>query len=542
MKYNIINGSAESPQTKGLRPIEGKKYATNGVKIRNYGGKNTQLKGQKEATILSEGVKMGNYQQGVLPQEWLYNPVVYSQVSGDFSLLQQRILGGVLSMLQDRILYTINEKEQNKRFPSLFSDEEMGEVIELDIDPDTLGITPDHYGDLNDALRGLARLTMGFPKYAKGCVTYVVAPLFARIEMPRGEIRRTGRVHVYILRKNAEDFFSLAHGYTVHLARITQLAKKKRTPRIYIFLSSFRDIGHKEVDYQSFCKFLGIDEETAHADLMVRLDELVKLHRQEVRDNIEPKRRRGITPEERRERLEKWENPFRKYNKVRSQIIDPTKQELDTFMQRGEIDFSFNYEAVYKGGSRRGNPTHIRFVIVKGPLALERDEVILRRRRTFKFVNTMCQWCADLKAADLQRLCDSLPDVMLQDFMDYGYKDVRQLVERQQPDDVAAYTLAMLRQWIAANLPEYQCRHWAQVWQQCHQDLLRQTTNEQSRSIVGNVRFESYDAVKHTLLLQLPDHAAYEFLEQSTVLTIIKPTLTRHFGRDVRLSYRLRER
>ena len=167
---------------------------------------------------------MGNYQQGVLPQEWLYNPVVYSQVSGDFSLLQQRILGGVLSMLQDRILYTINEKEQNKRFPSLFSDEEMGEVIELDIDPDTLGITPDHYGDLSDALRGLARLTMGFPKYAKGCVTYVVAPLFARIEMPRGEIRRTGRVHVYILRKNAEDFFSLAHGYTVHLARITQLA------------------------------------------------------------------------------------------------------------------------------------------------------------------------------------------------------------------------------------------------------------------------------------------------------------------------------
>ena len=84
MKYNIINGSAESPQTKDLRPIEGEKHATNGVKIRNYGGKNTQLKGQKEATILNEGVKMGNYQQGVLPQEWLYNPVVYSQVSGDF--------------------------------------------------------------------------------------------------------------------------------------------------------------------------------------------------------------------------------------------------------------------------------------------------------------------------------------------------------------------------------------------------------------------------------------------------------------------------
>jgi hypothetical protein len=128
---------------------------------------------------------------------------------------------------------------------------------------------------------------------------------------------------------------------------------------------------------------------------------------------------------------------------------------------------------------------------------------------------------------------------MLQDFMDYGYKDVRQLVEREQPDDVAAYTLAMLRQWIAANLPEYQCRHWAQVWQQCHQDLLSQTTNEQSRSIVGNIRFESYDADKHTLLLQLPDQPAYEFLEQPTVLTIIKPALIRHFGHAVKLSYRM---
>ena len=566
MEYNNINGSAECPQTKDLHRIEGQKHATDGVKTGNCEGKSAQPKGQKGATSQGEGVKMGNYlhgqnaqgtmqegdkptqsatvlaryDQGMLPQEWLYNPVVYSQVSGDFSLLQQRILGGVLSMLQDRILYTINEKEQNKRFPSLFSDEEMGEVIEFDIDPDTLGITPDHYGDLDDALRGLARLTMGFPKYIKGQVSYVIAPLFARIEMPRGEIRRTGRVHVYILRKNAEDFFSLAHGYTVHLARITQLAKKKRTPRIYIFLSSFRDIGHKEIDYPAFCKFLGIDEETARADLTVRLDELVKLHRQEERDNIEPRKRHGITSEERRRRIEKWDNPFRKFTKVRSQIIDPTKQELDTFMQRGKIDFSFQYEALYKGGSRRGNPTHIRFVIVKGPLALERDEAMQRRRRTFKFVTTMSKWSADLQAADLQQLCDPLPDVMLPDFMDYAYRDVRRLVEKQQPDDVAAYTLAMLRRWITDHQQEYRRKHWQQVWQQCHQDLLSQTTNEQSRSIVGSVRFESYNADNNILLLQLPGQSAYELLEQEAVVrNILAPTLRRHFGKDVTLRYQI---
>ena len=30
----------------------------------------------------------------IIPKDWLYNPVVYSQISGDFTMLQPRILAG----------------------------------------------------------------------------------------------------------------------------------------------------------------------------------------------------------------------------------------------------------------------------------------------------------------------------------------------------------------------------------------------------------------------------------------------------------------
>lgn len=356
-------------------------------------------------------------QTSIIPQEWLYNPVVYSQISGDFTLMQQRILGGVLSEMQDRILYSINEKERDKQFPSLFSDEEMQSVISLDIDPKTMGITPDHYGDLDDALKGLATATMAFPKYIKGQINYVIAPLFGRIEMPKGDIRRTGKLRIKMLRENVEDFFSLGHGYTVHLARIAQICKKKRTPRIYIFLSSFRDVGHKEVEYDVLCKFLGIDQETFEAD----------------------NKAKGV---------EVKENPFRKYNKVRSQILEPSKQEMDAFVQSGDIDFSFDYEPLYKNGKMRGNPTHIMFTIIKGPLALERDAVLIRKRKVFSFVGNMCEWCRDLKQYELQELCRAVRDMDLDDFIDYGYRDIRSLVERKQPDNVAAYTIDLLQQWL----------------------------------------------------------------------------------------------
>ena len=449
---------------------------------------------------------------GILPQEWLYNPVVYSQISGDFTLMQQRVLMGVLGALQDRILHAISQKERDKRFPSIFPAEEtMGDVVELDIDPQLMGVSPDHYDDLEDALAALSKLTMRYPKYESGRPVYVIAPLFGRIEMPRGEVRRTGRVRITMLRRNVEDFFSLAHGYTVHLARIVRISTRKRTPRIYIFLSSFTDIGHKEVDYGQLLQFLGIDQESFDLD-----------NRTGGRDVKE--------------------NPFRKWTKVRSQVLEPCRLEMDAFCASGKLDFSFRYEALYRDGRERGNPDRIRFTIEKGPLAADRDSSAADSRRRHAFTQRMCEWCPDLNRYELSRLLERVSREELDDCLEYGYREVRRAVEQRQPDDVAAYTMTMMASWVAAREREARRRkaveadsRCRELWEQCR-DELASLTEGNATADFASLGYVRYDSARNTLTLTVPDRATAERIENSPSLQILADVLHRRIGR-VRLQY-----
>lgn len=374
----------------------------------------------------------------LLPRDWLYNPVVYSQISGDFTLLQQRILAGVLEEMQDKILRSINDKEDGCLFPSLFSEEEMmGDSTTIEISPKKFGINPEHYDYLEEAMKDLANKRIGFPKAYKDKMNYVVAPLFARLELPMGERRRVGKVKVVMLNENIRDFLSMDKGYTEYLSRITQISKKVRTPRIYTFLASFKDAGHKKVDYKDFCKFLGIDDETARSDRLNRINEQLK--------------NKEINQKEANERLEaltKWENPFRKWNKVQSQILDPAKMELDTFSDRDQIDITFDYEALYEDGRKRGNPSHIRFTIVKKRLAIEHDAEKRVSRQRHLLVRTMCDWCKDFKPYDLRELVAMVRDEDVDDFVNFCLCDIRDKVERKQPDNVAAYATAIMENYI----------------------------------------------------------------------------------------------
>lgn len=371
-------------------------------------------------------------------QKWLYNPVIYSQISGDFTMLQQRVLAGILEKMQEKILRSINEKQENERFPSLFSEEEMnGDSTVIEIAPSYFGISPEHYDYLEEALKDLSSIRIGYPRPQKDKMNYVIAPLFSRLEIPMGANRRTGKVRVVMLNENLQDFFSMDKGYTEYLSRITKISKKVRTPRIYIFLSTYQDYGKKKVLYEDFCKFLGIDDETAREDRLTKINELRKEGK--------------ITQKEANERLEalaKWENPFRKWNKVKSQILDPAKLELDTFSENEEIDITFDYEPLYEGDKKRGNPSHILFTIIKKRLAIVHEEEKRISRTRHQFVKTMCERYRDLRGYELRAFVADVPDDLLKDFIYYAYHDIKQIIERQQPDNQAAYIMTLLANWL----------------------------------------------------------------------------------------------
>lgn len=471
----------------------------------------------------------------LIPKEWLYNPVVYSQISGDFSLMQQRVLVGILEKLQERIKKGISYQKQLRIWPSLFEEEELDDNIVLEIDPRSLGVIPANYEYLQDALKALMKIQIGFPKKGKTKTRYVVAPLFARAEMPYYKDRKSGKIRIVMLKENVQDFFNLSMGYTIHLAKIAQLCQKKRTPRIYIFLSHCKDQGQKEVDYDEFCKFLGIDEDTAKLDMMTRLDEQVK--------------KNEITKKERTERIEKWENPYRKFSKVKSLILEPSRKELDEFVRLGEIDFTFTYEPIYDQGRARGNPSKILFTIVKGDLAIDFDNEKKRRESNRYFVEKMVAWCPDMKADDIRFMVEQVAIDDQDDFRAFCYGELRHKVEYKQPDDVASYATALMEEWMKnrriANgrkteslFAEQEREESRQRWEGCREELLSQAKDDRRRVVFAELVFDSFD-IDHKSLVLKTTREGYEVMEEDDTIRVFKPILVRHFGKGISLGYRL---
>ncbi len=352
---------------------------------------------------------------------WLYNPVVYSQISGDFTLMQQRILIGIIEKLQQRIIDSVDAQHKHKSFPAIFDDSELmkRQTIDLNISATDLGVIPVHYDQLEQAATALSTITMKYPNFdAKGKATrYVIASLFPRIEIAKteSELRRTGILRVVMLTENIRDIFTMQHGFVKHVSHIARIALKKRTPRLYIYLSRFKDVGHKKVPYTDLVEFLGLT------------DEYYK-------------------------KTNEGDNPYTSWSKVKKLVLDPVKQEIDELAAKGEINFSFDYEPVFPPGKTRGIPLEVLFTMKNSDMGNMKAEEDQRTNSIYNFIDTYVAWCPDLSIHALRELITSIPDDKLQPFISFALSDVRRIVERKQPDDVASYVMGVLRKWKRENI------------------------------------------------------------------------------------------
>ena len=61
-------------------------------------------------------------------------------------------------------------------------------------------------------------------------------------------------------------------------------------------------------------------------------------------------------------------------------------------------------------------------------------------------------------------------------------------------------------------------------------ELLAVSKTEQAREVFQSLRFEHYDEVRHTVLVQLADKRHYDFLESAAVRPHYVVAMRRHFG------------
>jgi hypothetical protein len=191
------------------------------------------------------------------------------------------------------------------------------------------------------------------------------------------------------------------------------------------------------------------------------------------------------------EQTHEWVVPYQKFAHFKTKVLDAVQHDLDDMARQNHSDITFTYEPIYNNGRKRGDPDFVEFHIVGTALALGYGLMT----------------------------GTSTPAIVV-------------AKEREQQ----ARQLDLFAQQEA----EQERQHWYEIWLRCREDLLGLATHEESRRAVLAIRYECYSPSEKSLILQVPDIATYEYMERPDIIdTVVKPTLTRHFGHAVKLSYRM---
>ena len=347
--------------------------------------------------------------------DFILNPVSYTQIRGNFSLVQTNLMIAIIAQLQNRIREQLSMGEGT----FLFKPEDLsGNLLNFEIPLRELGISPKKYGELETACEALMHVDMSYKRYDEyERVEYNVRQnIFHKIEFPTAELnadgervayksgqRRKGVIKIQMLVESAREILNLRKGYTRHLRNITQLCRSPRTPRLYIYLSAWRRIGSCTVNYIDLKEFFGV-----------------------------------LTFSQDRKRIK--ENRYVKYGAFHRDVLDPVLHEMRKLSDEGKVEFCFEYEPIYPHGISRGDPDSIRFTIIEGKMGqAQQHESFLGKTRAKLITRYGLQ---PMEWAKLENLI--YDGIDLRDEL----TRIDKLIEEKQPDNVHAYVTEVLFRWL----------------------------------------------------------------------------------------------
>jgi len=372
---------------------------------------------KKSPSIISKTNELVQYLSQGTDLDFIMNPISYTQIRGNFSLVQTNLMIAIIAQLQDRIKELLSIGSQTM----LFKPEDLsGNLLNFEIPLKELGISPKKYGELEAACEALMHVDMSYKRYDEedGVDYYVMQNIFHKIEFPTAEVnaegekiayksgtRRKGFIKIQMVDESAREILNLRKGYTRHLRNIASMCRSPRTPRMYIYLSAWRKIGSCSVNYIDLKEFLGV----------------LKFSRD---------RKRVV------------ENKYLKFGAFHRDVLDPVQREMKKLSDEGKVEFCFDYEPVYPRGVTRGDPDSIRFHIVEGSMG--------RAQRTENFrgrLHSVLITKYGLQPTEWARL-----EGLVHDGIDMSdqIKRLEKLIEEKQPDNVHAYVTEVLYNWLSS--------------------------------------------------------------------------------------------
>lgn len=273
--------------------------------------------------------------------EYIKNPLVYSQIRGDFSLIQTNVLVAIAATMQTRI----NDRFVDGKMGPLFSKEELSKgKITFEVPLQSLGVKTKEYAAVHEACKGLTKLDTTYNYVDEnGQKRTRTSVIFTDVDVPTyttstGQERRSGIIKIDMNASVADQVFNQSGAYVEHLGGIVKLCRSPRTPRLYIYLSAWKKNRMCTHSYDALKEFLGV--------LVYSKDRSKVLQ----------------------DKCTTWAVFHR-------DVLKPAQREMDKLASRGEIEFTFEYEPVYKNGKKRGNPDSVRFLLIPARPVEQPEEV-----------------------------------------------------------------------------------------------------------------------------------------------------------------------
>jgi len=364
---------------------------------------------------------------------WINTPWAYTRAGANLSLLQQEILIKVSDHLQGYIkdFFAEDHAEDSVSPRSLFTDY----MIQNGIPPirvyfTELNVLAEHYDKISDAVENIRTVGIWRPYIDErtGKKFTSIYNVFSSVKIPTKEggfkyidkgtgeekvsDRRAGYIDLYINKDVAAYAFDMSQGYVKHIKKIAAHSSIRSTPRLYLYLMRYANQGIMKVKVPTF--------------------ELREYTGQVVRDQN--------TGE-----VISIKNP--KFARFRERVLDAAMHDMERMGDENKSDIVFDYKPIYKNGKSRGEPEFIEFTIKRTQLGEARDAITHRAAAENKLIKSLCSRCPDLHKDLLKDVLRRVPSLAFFDFLQYAYKEVWAQVERRQPDDVAAYVLALLSSW-----------------------------------------------------------------------------------------------
>lgn len=364
---------------------------------------------------------------------WINTPFAYTEFFSGLSLLQQDVMFKVSNNIQGFFKdYFGDGRHLSKDVPRpLFTEEDKKSLQPIRIVLADYGITANHYDQLEKAVKEVLSLQVRVPgvnKDGDNILKWVNIFLEGEAAFTKDGytyVNKEGQLTTALKSKGYLDFkinpdvadyvFDMSKGYITHPNTIARISTVNHTPLLLGLLQHKCGRGGK-------CK-LTVSEIKNHLGLFY--------HQRDVNgDKI----------------ITSYMLP--KYSQFEKLVLLKVQKDLERMSEENQIDYTFTFTKVMPQGRKTGEPRWIEFELHKTKLGEQRDMAKHRKSGNKKLIETLLGRCGDLDKAAVMPVVLSVKDEDFADFSTFCYRDMPQIIEKKYPENVAAYMLAMMKNWI----------------------------------------------------------------------------------------------